>query len=113
MFSLQLNELVVGDSSGKLYIYKNDDCKPWITRTCVGTVRSTTFQLRIYDLIVKMNDFYNQLFLFLVNMCRSGRCLQQRKGKILLLSFYLYKIHLWWYHGIMMGLDDKTMVLIN
>uniref|UniRef100_A0A9J8DFN9 Integrin alpha FG-GAP repeat containing 2 n=1 Tax=Cyprinus carpio carpio TaxID=630221 RepID=A0A9J8DFN9_CYPCA len=31
-----LNELVVGDSSGKLYIYKNDDCKPWITRTCVG-----------------------------------------------------------------------------
>lgn len=33
-----LNELVVGDSSGKLYIYKNDDCKPWITRTCVGTL---------------------------------------------------------------------------
>ncbi|RXN17762.1 integrin-alpha FG-GAP repeat-containing 2 [Labeo rohita] len=31
-----LNELVVGDTSGKLYIYKNDDCKPWITRTCVG-----------------------------------------------------------------------------
>uniref|UniRef100_A0A673IFE3 Integrin alpha FG-GAP repeat containing 2 n=1 Tax=Sinocyclocheilus rhinocerous TaxID=307959 RepID=A0A673IFE3_9TELE len=34
-----LNELVVGDTSGKLYIYKNDDCKPWITRTCVGMVR--------------------------------------------------------------------------
>uniref|UniRef100_A0AAR2K8D8 Integrin alpha FG-GAP repeat containing 2 n=1 Tax=Pygocentrus nattereri TaxID=42514 RepID=A0AAR2K8D8_PYGNA len=31
-----LNELVVGDTSGKLYIYKNDDSKPWITRTCVG-----------------------------------------------------------------------------
>lgn len=34
----QLNELVVGDTSGKLYIYKNDDPKPWITRTCVGMV---------------------------------------------------------------------------
>uniref|UniRef100_A0A3B4UXR8 Integrin alpha FG-GAP repeat containing 2 n=1 Tax=Seriola dumerili TaxID=41447 RepID=A0A3B4UXR8_SERDU len=31
-----LNELVVGDTSGKLLVYKNDDCKPWITRTCVG-----------------------------------------------------------------------------
>ncbi|XP_072528583.1 KICSTOR complex protein ITFG2 [Salminus brasiliensis] len=31
-----LNELVVGDTSGKLYIYKNDDSKPWTTRTCVG-----------------------------------------------------------------------------
>ncbi|KAI5100224.1 integrin-alpha FG-GAP repeat-containing protein 2 [Silurus meridionalis] len=31
-----LNELVVGDTSGKLYIYKNDDSKPWLTRTCVG-----------------------------------------------------------------------------
>ncbi|KAK1789595.1 hypothetical protein P4O66_015495 [Electrophorus voltai] len=31
-----LNELVVGDTSGKLYIYKNDESKPWITRTCVG-----------------------------------------------------------------------------
>ncbi|KAK3526376.1 hypothetical protein QTP70_025405 [Hemibagrus guttatus] len=30
------NELVVGDTSGKLYIYKNDDSKPWITRSCVG-----------------------------------------------------------------------------
>uniref|UniRef100_A0A7N8XR50 Integrin alpha FG-GAP repeat containing 2 n=1 Tax=Mastacembelus armatus TaxID=205130 RepID=A0A7N8XR50_9TELE len=31
-----LNELVVGDTSGKLLVYKNDDCRPWITRTCVG-----------------------------------------------------------------------------
>nr|XP_020443316.1 integrin-alpha FG-GAP repeat-containing protein 2 isoform X3 [Monopterus albus] len=31
-----LNELVVGDTSGKLLVYKNDDSKPWITRTCVG-----------------------------------------------------------------------------
>ncbi|XP_063074032.1 KICSTOR complex protein ITFG2 [Engraulis encrasicolus] len=31
-----LNELVVGDTSGKLFVYKNDDSKPWITRTCVG-----------------------------------------------------------------------------
>lgn len=36
--SLQLNELVVGDTSGKLLVYKNDDSKPWITRTCVGMV---------------------------------------------------------------------------
>uniref|UniRef100_A0A3Q1B0F1 Integrin alpha FG-GAP repeat containing 2 n=1 Tax=Amphiprion ocellaris TaxID=80972 RepID=A0A3Q1B0F1_AMPOC len=31
-----LNELVVGDTSGKLLVYKNDDSKPCITRTCVG-----------------------------------------------------------------------------
>ncbi|XP_008313641.1 KICSTOR complex protein ITFG2 [Cynoglossus semilaevis] len=31
-----LNELIVGDTSGKLYVYKNDDSKPWVTRTCVG-----------------------------------------------------------------------------
>lgn len=31
-----LNELVVGDTSGKLLIYKNDDSKPWMTRSCVG-----------------------------------------------------------------------------
>uniref|UniRef100_A0A8C7XF69 Integrin alpha FG-GAP repeat containing 2 n=1 Tax=Oryzias sinensis TaxID=183150 RepID=A0A8C7XF69_9TELE len=31
-----LNELVIGDTSGKLLVYKNDDSKPWITRTCVG-----------------------------------------------------------------------------
>lgn len=35
---LQLNELVVGDTSGKLLVYKNDDSKPWITRSCVGMV---------------------------------------------------------------------------
>lgn len=35
---LQLNELVVGDTSGKLLVYKNDDTKPWITRSCVGMV---------------------------------------------------------------------------
>ncbi|XP_062915725.1 KICSTOR complex protein ITFG2 isoform X1 [Mobula hypostoma] len=33
-----LNELVVGDTSGKLYVYKNDDCKPWTTRSCIGMV---------------------------------------------------------------------------
>ncbi|MBN3320878.1 ITFG2 protein, partial [Atractosteus spatula] len=31
-----LNELVVGDTSGKLYIYKNDESRPWLTRSCVG-----------------------------------------------------------------------------
>ncbi|XP_076016005.1 KICSTOR complex protein ITFG2 isoform X4 [Genypterus blacodes] len=31
-----LNELVVGDTSGKLLIYKNDDPKPWTTRSCAG-----------------------------------------------------------------------------
>ncbi|XP_028661425.1 KICSTOR complex protein ITFG2 [Erpetoichthys calabaricus] len=34
----KLNELVVGDTSGKLYVYKNDDPKPWLTRFCVGMV---------------------------------------------------------------------------
>ncbi|XP_067906818.1 KICSTOR complex protein ITFG2 isoform X3 [Heterodontus francisci] len=33
-----LNELVVGDTNGKLYVYKSDDCKPWITRSCIGMV---------------------------------------------------------------------------
>ncbi|XP_042326845.1 KICSTOR complex protein ITFG2 [Sceloporus undulatus] len=31
-----LNELVVGDTSGKLFIYKNDESKPWIVRSCQG-----------------------------------------------------------------------------
>ncbi|KAK7891815.1 hypothetical protein WMY93_023778 [Mugilogobius chulae] len=31
-----LNELVVGDTSGKLLVYKYDDSKPFITRICVG-----------------------------------------------------------------------------
>ncbi|KAF7248263.1 KICSTOR complex protein ITFG2 [Varanus komodoensis] len=36
-FSLfQLNELVVGDTSGRLFIYKNDEGKPWTTRLCQG-----------------------------------------------------------------------------
>uniref|UniRef100_A0A8C5D4L5 Integrin alpha FG-GAP repeat containing 2 n=1 Tax=Gouania willdenowi TaxID=441366 RepID=A0A8C5D4L5_GOUWI len=33
-----LNELVVGDTSGKLLVYKNDDSRPWITRSCIGMV---------------------------------------------------------------------------
>ena len=43
--SWQLNELVVGDTNGKLLVYKNDDSKPWITRTCVGMVRKLTRSL--------------------------------------------------------------------
>ncbi|XP_051911299.1 KICSTOR complex protein ITFG2 [Hippocampus zosterae] len=31
-----LNELVVGDTSGKVHVYKNDDSKAWLTRTCAG-----------------------------------------------------------------------------
>ncbi|KAM9030266.1 KICSTOR complex protein ITFG2 isoform 2-T2 [Ara ararauna] len=31
-----LNELVVGDTNGKLYVYKNDDSKPWAVRSCQG-----------------------------------------------------------------------------
>lgn len=31
-----LNELVVGDTNGKLYVYKNDDSRPWFTCTCQG-----------------------------------------------------------------------------
>uniref|UniRef100_A0A7M4F342 Integrin alpha FG-GAP repeat containing 2 n=1 Tax=Crocodylus porosus TaxID=8502 RepID=A0A7M4F342_CROPO len=30
------NELVVGDTNGKLYVYKNDDTKPWTVRSCQG-----------------------------------------------------------------------------
>ena len=42
LHALQLNELVVGDTNGKLFVYKNDDSKPWITRTCVGMVSTET-----------------------------------------------------------------------
>ncbi|KAM3831894.1 KICSTOR complex protein ITFG2 isoform 2-T3 [Vipera latastei] len=31
-----LNELVVGDTNGKLFVYKNDDSQPWIVRSCQG-----------------------------------------------------------------------------
>ncbi|CAI5783607.1 Hypothetical predicted protein [Podarcis lilfordi] len=31
-----LNELVVGDTSGKLFIYKSDESKPWNVRLCQG-----------------------------------------------------------------------------
>lgn len=31
-----LNELVVGDTSGKLSVYKSDDCRPWLTCACQG-----------------------------------------------------------------------------
>ncbi|XP_006002857.1 KICSTOR complex protein ITFG2 [Latimeria chalumnae] len=33
-----LNELVVGDTNGKLYVYKNDDSKPCVVRSCLGMV---------------------------------------------------------------------------
>ncbi|EPQ14398.1 Integrin-alpha FG-GAP repeat-containing protein 2 [Myotis brandtii] len=33
---LNLNELVVGDTSGKLSVYKNDDSRPWLTCSCQG-----------------------------------------------------------------------------
>ncbi|XP_019516539.1 PREDICTED: integrin-alpha FG-GAP repeat-containing protein 2 isoform X1 [Hipposideros armiger] len=33
---LKLNELVVGDTSGKLLVYKNDDSRPWLTCSCQG-----------------------------------------------------------------------------
>ncbi|XP_029455816.1 KICSTOR complex protein ITFG2 isoform X2 [Rhinatrema bivittatum] len=31
-----LNELVVGDTNGKLYVYKSDESKPCLTRSCTG-----------------------------------------------------------------------------
>ncbi|KAK2489027.1 hypothetical protein MC885_013444 [Smutsia gigantea] len=31
-----LNELVVGDTNGKLSVYKNDDSRPWLTCSCQG-----------------------------------------------------------------------------
>uniref|UniRef100_F7IPN6 Integrin alpha FG-GAP repeat containing 2 n=1 Tax=Callithrix jacchus TaxID=9483 RepID=F7IPN6_CALJA len=33
---LKLNELVVGDTSGKVSVYKNDDSRPWLTCSCQG-----------------------------------------------------------------------------
>ncbi|KAK2101433.1 integrin alpha FG-GAP repeat-containing protein 2 [Saguinus oedipus] len=34
--SCVLNELVVGDTSGKVSVYKNDDSRPWLTCSCQG-----------------------------------------------------------------------------
>ncbi|KAG9490780.1 KICSTOR complex protein ITFG2 [Eleutherodactylus coqui] len=31
-----LNELVLGDTSGRLHVYKNDHSKPWLSRSCSG-----------------------------------------------------------------------------
>ncbi|XP_072002104.1 KICSTOR complex protein ITFG2 [Engystomops pustulosus] len=31
-----LNELVLGDTSGRLHVYKNDQSKPWLSRSCSG-----------------------------------------------------------------------------
>ncbi|CAN2391255.1 negative regulation of TORC1 signaling, partial [Pristimantis euphronides] len=31
-----LNELVLGDTSGRLYVYKNEQSKPWLSRCCSG-----------------------------------------------------------------------------
>ncbi|XP_077956633.1 KICSTOR complex protein ITFG2 isoform X1 [Gasterosteus aculeatus] len=31
-----LNELIVGDTNGKLLVYKNDDSRPWAARSCAG-----------------------------------------------------------------------------
>uniref|UniRef100_A0A673IKR6 Integrin alpha FG-GAP repeat containing 2 n=1 Tax=Sinocyclocheilus rhinocerous TaxID=307959 RepID=A0A673IKR6_9TELE len=80
-----LNELVVGDTSGKLYIYKNDDCKPWITRTCVGMLTC-----------VGVGD-----------VCNKGRV------RLSFSLFFPLQGKGWWYHGIMMVLADKTIVLIS
>ncbi|XP_004596394.2 KICSTOR complex protein ITFG2 isoform X1 [Ochotona princeps] len=35
-----LNELVVGDTSGKLSVYKKDDSRPWLTCSCQGMLTS-------------------------------------------------------------------------
>ncbi|XP_034262830.1 KICSTOR complex protein ITFG2 isoform X1 [Pantherophis guttatus] len=32
----ELNELVVGDTNGKLFVYKNDESQPWTLRSCQG-----------------------------------------------------------------------------
>ncbi|KAM6987057.1 LOW QUALITY PROTEIN: KICSTOR complex protein ITFG2 [Aplochiton taeniatus] len=48
-----LNELVVGDTSGKLHVYKNDDSKPWITTACVGMLTCVA----VGDVINKGRNF--------------------------------------------------------
>lgn len=81
---LQLNELVVGDTSGKLLVYKNDDSKPWITRSCVGMVSemkrfggeknaSDTF-------ILKYVHSFKSCVCAPADLCGCRGRLQQRKG---------------------------------
>ncbi|CAN8195424.1 unnamed protein product [Coccothraustes coccothraustes] len=48
-----LNELVVGDTNGKLYVYKNDDSKPWAVRSCQGMLTC----VRVGDVCNKGKNF--------------------------------------------------------
>lgn len=79
VISCQLNELVVGDTSGKLYIYKNDDPKPWITRTCVGMVSNKRMKNDItvvscHDEHLFKCDVFSQLTCVGVgDVCNKGR----------------------------------------
>uniref|UniRef100_A0A803VIT0 Integrin alpha FG-GAP repeat containing 2 n=1 Tax=Ficedula albicollis TaxID=59894 RepID=A0A803VIT0_FICAL len=51
--SVALNELVVGDTNGKLYVYKNDDSKPWAVRSCQGMLTC----VRVGDVCNKGKNF--------------------------------------------------------
>lgn len=77
---LQLNELVVGDTSGKLLVYKNDDSKPWITRICVGMVSPETAK-RSWVLSELVFLTHLMRLAFPADLCCSWRRLQQRKGR--------------------------------
>ncbi|NXN78111.1 ITFG2 protein, partial [Bombycilla garrulus] len=48
-----LNELVVGDTNGKLCVYKNDDSKPWAVRSCQGMLTC----VRVGDVCNKGKNF--------------------------------------------------------
>lgn len=74
----------MGDTSGKLLVYKNDDSKPWITRSCVGMVSEM-------KRLIKKKNASDTLILNYVHSFKSCVCapadlcgcrgrLQQRKG---------------------------------
>uniref|UniRef100_A0A6Q2ZPB3 Integrin alpha FG-GAP repeat containing 2 n=1 Tax=Esox lucius TaxID=8010 RepID=A0A6Q2ZPB3_ESOLU len=50
-----LNEIIVGDTSGKLHVYKNDDSKPYMTRTCRGMVSGFTITNYSFVLLTHQN----------------------------------------------------------
>lgn len=79
MCSLQLNELVVGDTSGKLLVYKNDDSKPWITRTCVGMVGETGSLLGGHNAVERL-WFFNPVCIFQLTCVAIGDVCN--KGKV-------------------------------
>lgn len=77
----------MGDTSGKLYIYKNDDPKPWITRTCVGMVSNKRMKNNIITVVSCHDehlfkcDVFSQLTCVGVgDVCNKGRVSKKYSG---------------------------------